>query len=103
MKFFLFIYYFRCIMEIFNNLDAIEQLNAVPDVEPPPAAPIRQPVHRRPRSDPFQLPDAEFRSHYRFNKATVRQLAELLQLQDRPNRHVNFLIFLTIVFLYLLI
>ncbi len=78
-------------MEALNNVLALHLLHAAVmeqaqvDALPLPPAPY-QPRARRNRDDPFTLSDKEFKQNFRFNKDSVRRLADLLQLRDRRSR-----------------
>lgn len=78
---------FKCNMEALNNIEILHLLNAaVIENVPPPRRYLPRVV--RIRDDPFTLPDYEFKRHFCLTKASVRRLAELLQLQvgPRPGR-----------------
>ena len=76
---------------IINVINVIAAVGAVA-APPAPAGPPRCPVRRRDRCDPFAVPDREFFERYRFSKASVYHLADILRphLSSRDNRGLPF-------------
>lgn len=59
-------------------LRAISTIDLITSLENPPP-PSRRPKVYRDRTDPFTLPEEEFRRRYRFTKETMRFIVNLVQ------------------------
>ena len=70
---------------IVNIINLVNVLGAAAALAQPPG---RQPVRRRVRLQPFDLPDREFKARYRFSKDGVSRLVDILRphLKHRDNR-----------------